>query len=112
MVEMENKRTLSDIEQEIVDTQNRIDALNKELREQKNKLHSLREEKFEVANNVKKGDIIQDINGFEYCYRGIPTEWVNCFLLVSKITKKGVPSKQLISVLRSNFELQKKLKKK
>lgn len=102
------ERTIKDIENEIVDVQNRIDALHKELREQKDNLHSLREEKFEVTNNVNKGDIIQDTNGFKYYYQGIPTEWENCFLLVSKITKKGVPSKQLISVLRSNFELQKK----
>lgn len=97
------KRIITDIETEIIDVQNRIDALHKELREQKDKLHSLREEKFEVANNVNKGDIIHDTNGFKYYYQGIPTEWENCFLLVSKITKKGLPSKQLISVLRSNF---------
>mgnify|MGYP002519268362 CR=1 FL=1 len=102
------ERTIKDIETKMVDVQKRIDSLHKELREQKDKLHSLREEKFEVANNLKKGDIIQDIIGVKYYYQGIPTEWENCFLLVSKITKKGVPSKQLISVLRSNFELQKK----
>lgn len=100
---MAQKRALSDIENEIVDVQNRIDALNKELREQKDKFHSLKEERFEVANNINKGDIIQDTNGFKYYYQGIPTEWENCFLLVSKITKKGLPSKQLISVLRSKF---------
>lgn len=54
------ERTIKDIENEIVDVQNRIDALHKELREQK---------KFEVANNVKKGDIIQDTNGVKYFYQ-------------------------------------------
>lgn len=87
---MTKKRTLSEIEQDIVDVQNRIDALNKELREQKDKLHSLKEEKFEVAHNLNKGDIIQDKFGDYYYYQGIPTEWGNCFLLVSKNTKKRV----------------------
>ena len=103
---MTQERTLSDIKTEIVDVQERIDALNKELRELKDKLLSLKDEKFEVANNINKGDIIQDTNGVQYYYQGLSKEF-DCFLLVSKITKKGLPSKQIISVLRSKFELQK-----
>lgn len=97
------KRTIRDIETEIVDVQQRIDALNNELFELKNNLHSLKEEKFEVANNINKGDIIQDTNGVQYYYQGLSKEWGDCFLLANKITKSGLPSKQTISVLRSRF---------
>lgn len=100
---MTQKRTLSDIEQETVDVQNRIDALNNELRKLKETYHSLEEEKFEVSNNINKGDIIQDANGVRYYYQGLSKEWGNCFLLASKITKNGLPSKQIINVLRSKF---------
>ncbi|MBQ3657939.1 MAG: hypothetical protein II956_14055 [Bacteroidales bacterium] len=101
------KRTLRDIETEIVDVQERSNTLSNELRELKDKLHSLKEEKFEVANNIRKGDIIQDTDGVRYCYKGLSKEWGGYFLLVSKITKKGLQSKRMISVLRSKFKLQK-----
>ena len=96
-------KSIRDIETEMVDVQERIDSLNKELREQKDKLHSLKEEKFEVANNIKKGDIIQDSDGVRYYYQGLSKECCIYFLLVSKITKKGLPSKNTINVLRSKF---------
>lgn len=101
---MTQKRTLSDIEQEMFDVQESIDALNKELRELKNKLHSLKEEKFEVANNINKGDIIQDTNGVQYYYQGLSKEWGDCFLLVNKITKQGLPSKNTINLLSSKLK--------
>lgn len=100
------KRALSDIEQEIVDAQNRIDALYKELREQKDKFHSLKEEKVEAILNINKGDIIQDTDGIKYFYQGVSKEW-DSFLLVSKITKNGLPSKQIISKICSKFKPQK-----
>lgn len=100
---MTQKRTLSDIEQEMFDVQESIDALNKELRELKNKLHSLKEEKFEVRNNINKGDIIQ-VNGVKYYYQGLNREYGDCFCLVSKITKQGLPSKNMINLLSSKLK--------
>ena len=73
------KRTLSDIKTEMVDVQNRIDALNNELRDLKVKFYSLREEEFEVANHISKGDIIQDTNGVQYCYQGLSEEYGGFF---------------------------------
>lgn len=100
---MTQKRTLSDIEQETVDVQSRIGVLNNELRKLKETYHSLKEEKFEVSNNINKGDIIQDNDGFRYYYQGISKEWGDCFLLANKVTKSGLPSKQTINVLSSKF---------
>lgn len=104
---MTQERTLSDIETEMVDVQNRIYALNKELRELKDKLLSLKDEKFEVANNINKGDIIQDTNGVQYYYQGLSKEF-DCFLLVSKITKKGLPSKNTMYLSYSVLKKDKK----
>lgn len=104
------KRTISDIEQEMFDVQERIDeifknasSLNKKLRELRDKLHLLKEEKFEAVYNINKGDIIQDENGVQYYYQGISKEWANNPLLVSKITKKGLPSKNTMHVWRDKF---------
>lgn len=72
---MTQERTLSDIEQEMFDVQEKIETLNKELCQLKKKLHTLTEEKFEVANNINKGDIIQDTNGVQYYYQGLSKEW-------------------------------------
>ena len=108
---MTQERTLSDIETEMVDVQKRIDevslnisSLSKELRELYDKLHSLKEEQFEVTYNINKGDIIQDTNGVRYYYQGISNVWVGNPFLVSKITKSGKPSQNTIHVLRSKFD--------
>ena len=100
---MTQERTLSDIKQEMFDVEKKIDALKKELRESKDKFHSLKEEEFEVANNIKKGDIIQGTDGIQYYYQGLSKEYAYYFLLASKITKKGLPSKNMINLPCSNF---------
>lgn len=109
---MTQKRTLSDIEQEMFDVQEKIDkmkenaySLNKKICELNDKLHSLKEEKFEAVYNINKGDIIQDKSGTKYYYQGISNGWANNPLLVSKITKAGLPSKNTIHVWRDNFDI-------
>ena len=101
------------IDNEIKETQKSIDELiekarnlNKELSGLYSKLHALKEERFEVCCNIKKGDMIQDIEGVKYCYRGISKDWCGNPLLVSKIAKSGKPKKNVIHVVRSKFNVE------
>lgn len=114
---MTQERNLSDIEQEMFNVQERIDevsktrsALNKEFVELNDKLHVLKEKKFEISHNIKKGDIILDTDGCQYYYQGFSKEWGwgNNFFLVNKMTKSGKPSKNTMHVLCSKFDLETK----
>lgn len=106
---------ICDIEKEMFDVKNKIDevsktisSLNEELCNLKDTFHSLKEAKFEIANNITKGDIIVDNNGVKYCYKGLSKDWTGNFL-VSKITKAGLPSKNTIHVWHSKFDFETKL---
>lgn len=101
----------SNIENEIKEVQIRITGiqetlkkLNDELKEEFGKLHALKEARFEVCNNIKKGDIIQDTEGVKYYYRGISRNWCGNPFLVNKINKDGSPSKNLVHVFRCKFD--------
>ena len=94
---------INDIQSRIAELIETARNLNKELSGEYSKLHALKEKRFEVSHNIKKGDIIQDIEGVKYYYHGISQDWYGNPLLVSKITKSGKPSKNTMHVARSKF---------
>lgn len=104
------ERTYIEVTERIIELNSLIDesieksnALSREREKMYDELHSLKEEEFELRIDIKKGDIIQDVDGILYEYCGIARHYASPHVIVHKVCKNGKPSKQLQFVYLGKF---------